>query len=232
MKRKRSKVSRRSKKSKSRRRSGQRSVLRKLEVKYMNKNIQQTIYERSGTTTSLSSSDYTILFAYPAQGTSDIDRIGDTINPVKIWVRMTVESITGRPSVNLRVIIFTLPVAQTTLQTVTFFWQSSASNQAINGNVNREVVHKVYYDKTFNINTGTSYYQSSSNTNNPTACCAKPRSINIRLRKPIVFGGGVIIPKEPKNTFYIAYLGYAPGGALLDASVGFINCSCNFYFTD
>lgn len=193
----------------------------KPEVKYtiLSTTSPLGIAVRYISSSSLSSSDYRTLFEFPAQGTSDTQRLGDTITPVKLWVRIVVNSISNVDSCVVRVIIFTMN--QVVSSTISNFFQASTINPAILGVVNREIVNKVYYDKMITLN--------RSDANNQ---LAKPRNINIKLRKPIVFYNGSQTPRDPKNIFYIGYMMYIPTATTDSADKGFMNVHTNFYFTD
>jgi len=197
-------------------------LTRRPEVKYTTSLIQSDIAERATNSTALDISLYSKLNYFPSQGTTDSTRIGDSIYPVKIWVKFTLESKNTPASINVRVIIFSLPKDQSTSSSVLAFWQTSTVNQAINGCVNREVVYKVYYDKIFSID------QRVSGTN----VCLRTRDINIRMKRPITFAAGSTDSKNRTDQLYIAYIGYNPGASLAETVVGYINCQTHFYYTD
>lgn len=172
----------------------------------------------------LSNTDYRTLFIYPSQGTSDSSRIGDTLTPVKFWTRITFHNsifTPNIPSYQIRIIIFTLPNLQVTSSPIVGFWQTATQLPVTQGVIDREVVHKVYYDKRFVIN------QNFSGQ----TIMRKPLSINIRFKKPIVFSNGSIVPKDARNIVYFAIFAYDTV-TVTDAATGKFQIGTNFYYMD
>lgn len=199
------------------------------EVKYAGRaEAEIGIKNFKGATVDLAVADVKTLINFPAQGTTDVTRIGDTIMAKKLYVRLFLYQ-TDTQAQNasaVRIIIFNL---RTDLPTTDIgaFWQSAIGPNSINGVVNREVVNKVFYDKVviFQPNvSGTSVGVSKG-------VYLKPKNINISMRWPIVFAAGSQLPKDPRNKIFIHVTGFSdpPAAGVL---LGQYSFNSNFYFTD
>jgi len=172
----------------------------------------------------LSNSDYFLFGAYPSQGTTDGTRIGDTINPIKYWIRITFHNSIFSPvitSYQIRIIIFSMPVVVTTTGPITNFWQTTTQLPVTQGVVDREVVHKVYYDKKFVINQNFTDH----------VVMRKPLSIKIRLKNPIVFNAGGTTPKQPRDVLYYSIFAYDTVSTT-NSATGKFQFASSFYYTD
>lgn len=195
------------------------------EVKYATTDWRgQGVRHRLTATADLLVGDFQRIISFPAQGTTDITRIGDTIMGKKLYVRLTIYQNAAADSTTasiFRVIVFNMKVTTATNVALNAFWQTSYPAQAINSIVNREVVNKVFYDK---------QHYLQSNTSGQSACL-KTILININMRWPIVFPGGTQIPKDPRNNIFIAVVGFKTEG--VDAALmAQWDVTSNFYFTD
>lgn len=211
-----------------RRRSNAYRLRFKPEVKYYPLNIwaATAFYNRNLATASnnLPSGNYTLMGFYPGVGTSDLTRIGDTIHPIKFWVRLAIyftDSFADTHAVMVRIIIFTMPKQQTAGTDITGFFQHAVQNQAALGNVDREQVHKVYYDRRFIFNA------NLTNQN-----MLKFVQINIPMRKPVVFGGGSTVPRDQTKLFYIACVPALSGSTDSTSVICRCDATVNFYFYD
>lgn len=157
---------------------------------------------RSNDESLLSASDYHVLFQYPSQGTTDTSRIGDSIFPIKIYVRLTLncQVLTGDYPCYLRVMIFTIKTG--TAGSINSFFGVPSKYNATNNTVNTEVVEKLYYDKVvkFDPKPGAG---SGSSVHTPGFFT----KINIRLKRPITFSNGSTTPKNDCDNFKIAFIG-------------------------
>lgn len=206
----------------SKRKLGRSLRYRKPEVKYTSSTVSSTdtsVYNRNADEQLLSLSDHFALFTYPLQGTTDNTRIGDSLNPLKIYVRIMIRNATAVTApAFMRVMIFTIDSAYNS-STINTFWQVTTPRNAYANVINLELVRKVYYDKVFPMN-----------MNYGTAPMSKFKKINIKLRKPVVFSAGSTTAKNASDNFRIAVVGYSLGA--LNEVVGYYNFQTRFYFTD
>lgn len=219
-------ATRRSRKIKRSRRAlvGRNVFFMKPEVKYIRQDHSTDVAHRTGSSTTLGVSDYLLLFNYPSQGTSDTQRIGDSIKVKNIWIRFQLENVTNTNANSVRIIIFTLasgtpPTPGTT--SIASFWQTASTKQAILGTVNREVVQMVWYDKVHTI------LSQTLNTRTPT----RVQNINIHLKKlsEVTFAGGGTAPRNMQQNFYVAFLAHNPG-ATIDGITGYMNLATTLYY--
>lgn len=177
-----------------------------------------------GTDITYSGSKAVNLITFPSQGTTDNTRIGDTIQPVKLYVKFGFSNYeVGEISdgVAIRVVIFSAPFEWTVASTIVNFFQTSIPFPVYQGMINHEVISKVYYDKVHVI--------YSNGTYQPT----KLYKVNIKLYKPIVFSAGGTTPRDPKNILYMVVMGQAGKEDRADATViGSCFVHSNFYYTD
>lgn len=207
-----------------RRRSNYSRIRHRPEVKYVATMMQdQTNIPgayNSTASANLTSSYYGKATYFPAQGTTDVTRIGDTIHPIKCWIYTTFWNNPTYSSIIVRIIIFSMNYDPSGA-TISAFWQSAIKNPCITGVVNREVVRKVYFDKQYTIRANISSQ----------AVLRKTVNINIRMKKPIVFAGGQTTPKDPANNLFIAYI---PEELETNATATLmrVTTASNFYYVD
>jgi hypothetical protein len=197
----------------------------KPEVKFVNNSSGfPDVIARDIATTSLRTGDYINLITFPAQGQSDSGRIGDTILGKKHYIRM---SFTARlTSGYYRVIIFNLKKEINTASDLPNFWQTSLARQATSGIINREVVNKVFYDKTRVFRFDQSGVASGTYANSF-------MTFNVAMNWPIIFSNGGLVPKDPRNNLFIACIGASALGTTVDTVVcGTLVFNSNFYYTD
>lgn len=193
------------------------------EVKFLNSaGADIDIRNFKGSAVDLDVSEVKLMTSFPAQGTTDSSRIGDTIMGRKVYIRMFVYQPDARAdnACMFRIIIFNLKFDLPTTN-IANFWQVAIGPNSMTGLVNREVVNKVFYDKVVEI-------QPQINAK---ASYKKPRNINISMRWPVIFSGGSTTPKDPRNRIYMHVCGYSAtpvAGAILGAYC----YSSNFYYTD
>lgn len=162
------------------------------------------------------------LCSFPAQGTTDSTRIGDTILGKKLYIRMFLYQPDARAgnACMVRIIVFNLKF-DLPANNIAGFWQTSIAPNSMNGIVNREVVNKVFYDKVV-------VFQPQIADK---AVYSKPKNINISMRWPIIFSAGSTTPKDPRNRIYIHVAGYSDT-PVAAAILGVYSLNANFYYTD
>lgn len=184
----------------------------------------QQITCQSAATSTLLAANWVKAIDFPAQGTSDITRIGDTIMGKKLYLRISLFTSAAQLSTtNLyRILVFNLKTFQTAATDIPGFWQNTCNRTALNAIVNREVVNKVFYDKQFVIKAPFSGGYCGLN---------KAINLNINMRWPVIFPGGLTVPKDPRNIIYIGVAGFNYTAAE-NAALGFMDFKSNFYYTD
>lgn len=158
----------------------------------------------------------------PLQGTGGNQRIGQAIYGVKIWFRFQINLGVNTYGANFRVIIFRMNEFYDGTTPIVNFWQNNVTYQGDLGNVNREVVYKVHYDRIIHLQ-----------TNWTTAgAVGKPHNVNIRINKKQMFTDNATSDwKDPRSRFYIAIL--ATDLNLAHGAVcGSFRVFGNYYFTD
>jgi len=194
------------------------------EVKYKDLSTSIAIFNKKAATGNLSGSSWVKIINFPDQGTTDLTRIGDTIMGKKLYARFTIwgSTVNGANSSLVRIIIFNVKATPLVAgNAVNGFFQQAVDRPAFNGIVNREIVNKVFYDKQHRVVPPYASDEYSFKTSN----------INISMRWPIIFAGGSVIPKDSRNTLYVAAIGYS-NNRVEDLSLGNLDVSTNFYFTD
>lgn len=197
----------------------------KPEVKFVQRTVAEDYgvpgaYSAAGSA-NLLGSQYSYIIIFPSQGTGDTQRIGDTIHPIKLWVRIFITNVPTYAQLVARIIIFTMNTDCTAVPTINNFWQGSTRHPSIMGTVNLEVVRKVYFDKQYIIS---SQYAAI-------ATYRKTTHVNIRLKKPVVFAGGSTSPKNPADNFYIAYI-VEDVYNNVTATCASVNVFANYYWVD
>lgn len=166
--------------------------------------------------------DFVQLNNFPSRGTGDTDRIGDTVQGVKWYIRFALSSLTRVSSGYIRVIIFNLKETQAISAVVTGFWQSNVSRPTINGVVDREKVNKVFYDKVFAYRDQVAVTQTA----------IKFKTLNLSCKWPVVFQGNTALPKDSRNRLFLAAIGCTIDGVSDTTSSGRLEGNCNWYFYD
>lgn len=198
------------------------------EVKYtvLNAYVESTFFNwnRTTATTQLGltggQNDYCQIITWPSQGTSDTTRIGDTIRPIRLWIKYQLALTSSYKGCLVRVILFTLNTINNNGATQTF-WQT-AINSPIMGVPDREIVRNVLYDKIHTMNANIdgviTYFKS--------------HDINIRLSRPVVFVGGGTVPKNPADVIYMAILPALINNVSASVALVWANVTSRFYFYD
>lgn len=207
--------------------------LRRLMLRNMRRNRQEVkhtyVYAQGdiqtvGSSTVLTTAQYIAVSVngWPAQGTSDTQRVGDSINFIKWWCKITIENDASPTSNLIRIIFFHAPSYLT--GSIDFF-KFTSNQQAICGQPDQER-YNVCYDKTFEVNTLVSAQRR----------VIKPINFNYRPRKmvkfPIQFQPGSMTPKNPWHQLYCAIIGYEPGVTTSGTAIGYYNLALNTYYTD
>lgn len=194
------------------------------EVKFMQRNESGfQIRNRINNSGKLDGNGFFGLINHPPQGTTDNNRIGDTIMGKKLYCRFTIYCNDAQltKTTLIRVIFFNSKEALAPGVDIPGFFQVSWGRPTINGIVNREGINKVFYDKTF----------IARGQRTADDWIHKPININISMKWPIIYSGGNTVPKDLRNNVYCAVFGFSQ--SIADATtVGFIDCTTNFYFTD
>lgn len=158
---------------------------------------------------------------WPSLGTTDSQRIGDTITVKKIWMKITLEN-DASPTANIfRVIIFNQPGGYSNIGGN--FFRQNTDQQTIKGIVEREQ-YNVLYDRSFACVTAVTGQRR----------VLKPININISrfYRKPITFINGTQTLKNPVQELYYAVIGYEPAVTTNGTTIGYFNFSAALYYTD
>lgn len=202
------------------RRKFRRYVL-KPEVKWIQADHLGVLFQNKNA--AVSSYASAALFTYPAQGTSDITRLGDTIRPVMILFRYCIYASTAADCpMWMRITIFTTNVDDQLL-----YFAKSTDRPAICGVIDNEKVTKVYYDKIICLNPR--YYNSVTSKAN--AGGTGRFRVKIKLKKPIVFSAASTTPKRDSDNFRISCIGWNPYNA--DATqLGYLQGYARFYWSD
>lgn len=195
--------------------------LRPPEVKYTwyTRYVEQSFTNANLSTASkqISSSNYGDIIAWPAYGTTDNTRVGDTIHPVRLWIRYTIGLTSSVTGARVRVIIFSYPTVPSGSIN---FWQI-AVNSAIMGTPDRETVKYVYFDKIHTLN-----------ATQPSAITyAAPVDVNIKLRKPVVFASSSTTPKDPSKTLYVAVFPVLTN-SVAATTTAWVDMVSHLYYTD
>lgn len=196
----------------------------KPEVKFTNKSQNfPDVVARDSNYTAMKTGDYIDLITFPSQAQTDTGRIGDTILGKKCYIRLGLT--TRIDSGYVRIIIFNMKREINTANDLDNFWQFNIGRQTIYGVVNREIVNKVFYDKV------KTWQSNIANGNRALSF----KQVNISMKWPIIFAGGGIVPKDPRNTLFIACIGCTPVGTAdttPTTKIARLDVACNFYFTD
>lgn len=152
---------------------------------------------------------YQQAMSLPTLGTSDTQRIGDTINIKKLWIKVTIKPDAAQINAGMyyRIILFTSPaqyVDGTAAYGAFWKWGSSANNKVQWDLPNREVVN-VLYDKTFRFEVP---FVLPSTTNQYWAGRQHNFNITKIFKKPFQFVNGTSTPKQGGNVVYIAIVPY------------------------
>lgn len=202
-----------------------RSVGLKPEVKYTVRTTTFAgVWFRDANTSTLNSADYSELNSFPAAGTSDNQRIGDTILGKKLYIRMAFTSRTD--SAFVRVIIFNMRVVQSSTNAIAGFWQTEVGRPTVYGIINREIVNKVFYDKV------KPFQNNLTTTTAASPRCLFFKNLNISMKWPVIFKSGTSDPKDPRNQLFIACIMSSPTGSADTISMGRLDVTCNMYYSD
>lgn len=176
-------------------------------------------------TATLPANSSRVIITFPDRGTTDQQRIGDTILGKKLYIRFTLNQIVAQATLAcvVRIIIWNNKVDYDTTGDYPAFFQHSVQRQASNGIVNREKVNKVFYDRQFIMKPA-----RASDID-----FKKSVNYNISMKWPIVFDGSAASTtvKDPRNKIYLTVIGYQPVTAEL-AAVCFCDIITNFYYSD
>lgn len=202
-----------------------RSIGLKPEVKYtVRTTTLADVWFRDATTSTLNSQDYSELNSFPSAGTSDNQRIGDTVLGKKLYIRI---AFTSRcDSAFVRIIIFNMKSVQSSTNAIAGFWQTSVGRPAVYGIVNREIVNKVFYDKV------KPFQNNLTTTTQASPRCLLFKNLNISMKWPIIFKSGTSDPKDPRNQLFIACILASPTGSTDVISMGRLDVKCNMYYSD
>lgn len=160
------------------------------------------------------------IMTWPSQGTSDITRVGDTIHPVKAWIRLVFNKTNTAPQCTFRIIIYRHNKVLTSGIQANF-WQTAVTNPNM-GVVDREIVYKVLYDRVHVLN----------GTLTDEELVKKPIDINIRFRKPVIFHNGSIIPKDPRDELHAVFVPMIPLNNSAAATPITMSATTRFYYFD
>lgn len=159
----------------------------------------------------------TTLTTWPAQGLTDVNRIGDTIHGIKLWVQLAISSTATYDCCATRFIICNF---KGELPSPTPVFQQLVKDPCV-GVVDLERVNKVFYDKTF-------VFNSPGTLQNMTK---KTVHINIPMRWPIIFANGGTTPKDPRNNMYLIVLPSVPN-VTSSSTATRVTVYTNFYWYD
>ena len=171
----------------------------------------------------LPTASFILLNSFPGQGTLDTQRVGDTIMGKKLYMRIGVWATAAQCKFSnyLRLIIFNSRVDLPLADGITNFWQVPVGRSAVFGVVNREIINKVFFDKTIVL-------RSNMTGDYPKH---KIQNVNISMNWPIIFAAGGVIPKDRRNNVYLATMGYTESEAE-GFVLGYADITTNFYYTD
>lgn len=173
---------------------------RGLEIKQSFYGQQLNCYNQVGATFDLPTTSIVFFSSavWPGQGTTDVHRIGDSINVKSMSYQMIFKQSPEINSQHIRVVFFTRP-SDTSLGTNFFKFGSNTAVPAVLCSIDREN-YTVVSDKIYTLNT------ASTNASVAAKQCTGIKLIRgtIMKNQRVEFFNGQLTPKEAKHRLYVA----------------------------